>query len=218
MTKCVYLYNLTLKIKVLCKKEKAMNQETALKDLEFIKNIMADAQKKVYDNGVGLIGWGILVTIGLISTYIGIVSKYYFVYAWNWVVVVGIGWAATIVHSIKHKKLSSERTFGGKILSALWIAGGVAMTLIGFVGTSAGAYSGVYISPLISIILGIMYFVTGAILGKKWVSYLSIGWWLGAIIMFVWPYLYTLLFMAALIILLQIIPGIIFFRESRARA
>ena len=57
--------------------------------------------------------------------------------------------------------------------------------------------------------LGAAYILNGVLAGKKWLSYLAIGWWGGAIIMFFYPGLQAILIMAAMMILFQIVPGII---------
>lgn len=192
-----------------------MTDQKALEDLEFIKNIMQDAKKKVIDNGISMIVWGIIVVAGLLSTYIGIKVSYQFSYSWNWMVLIGFGWIFTLVHVYKIKKQPGNRTFAGNVLGHIWFSSGVAMTILGFVGSISGAYHGIYISPLLSTILGIAYVITGFVLGKPWFRKLSIGWWIGAIIMFIWPSMYTFLLMASMIICFQIIPGIIFNRESK---
>lgn len=192
-----------------------MTDQKALEDLEFIKNIMQDARRKIVDNGISMIVWGIIVVIGLLSTYVGIKFRYEFSYGWNWIVLIGSGWVFTIIHVLKRIKQPKNRTFASRVLGQLWFGCGVAMTILGFLGTYTGAYNGVYVSPLLSTILGISYVVTGFVQGKNWVSLLAFGWWIGAVIMFVWPFLYTLLLMSAMVVCFQIIPGIIFNREAK---
>jgi hypothetical protein len=100
-------------------------------------------------------------------------------------------------------------------MGAVWISAGISMTILGFVGPFSAAYHGVYVSPILSAILGIAFFISGFLYDKKWVTYLSAGWWTGAIIMFIYPYLYTLLLMSCMMIAFQIIPGIIMYRDSK---
>ncbi|MDA3860948.1 MAG: hypothetical protein PF445_06955 [Melioribacteraceae bacterium] len=192
-----------------------MTDQKAIEDLEFIKNIMQDAKKKMVDNGISMIVWGLIIVTGLLSTYVGIKVNYQFSYGWNWIVVIGSGWIYSFIQVYKNKKQPKNRNFAGRVLGHVWFSSGIAMTILGFVGSLSGAYHGVFISPLVSTILGLAYFITGFVLGKPWVTKLSAGWWTGAIIMFLWPYLYTLLLMASMIICFQIIPGIIFNRESK---
>lgn len=192
-----------------------MNEQQALEEISYIKNIIDDSRKTVVENGIGYIVWGILVILGLLSTYYFINSKMYSYIPWNWVVFMGIGWIFTIIKVRKKIKEKKSRTFIGKIESALWFSSGIAMTILGFVATSSGAISGMFVSALISVVLGITYFVSGFLYNYKWISLLAIGWWIGAIIMFYFPGMHVFLIMSLMIILLQIIPGIIFYVRSK---
>ena len=116
---------------------------------------------------------------------------------------------------LKAKKKRATSTFAARILGSVWISCGVAMTILGFAGSLTNAYNGVFISPIISVVLGIGYLITGVIHGKKWVSLLSIGWWLGALLMFYLQNLETLLIMTGMMIFLQTIPGILLYKESK---
>lgn len=192
-----------------------MNTNQAVEELEFIKKVIDDTRKLIVHNGFDFIFWGIIIVIGLLSTFAAILLEFRIYYAWNWIIIVGIGWIYSIYRGIKHGKSKKVHTFAGKLLGAVWISTGIAMTVLGFVGVFTRAYSGIYISPILSTILGIAFFVSGFLYDKKWITYLSAGWWAGAIIMFIYPYLYTLLLMSAMMILLQIIPGIIIYRDSK---
>ncbi len=192
-----------------------MNTNQAVEELEFIKKVIADTRSVIVDNGFSFIFWGIIITLGLLSTFIAIQIEFHIDYAWNWLLVIGIGWAYTLYSNYKYGRKVKVYTFAGKLLGAVWFSAGIAMTILGFVGTFTDAYNGIYISPILSTILGISFFISGFLYDKRWITYISAGWWAGAIIMFIYPYLYTLLLMGAMMIVFQIIPGIILYRDSR---
>jgi hypothetical protein len=85
--------------------------------------------------------------------------------------------------------------------------------MFGFVGTMSGAYNSVYICPLIATVLGVSYFTSGAIQQIKWFQMLSLGWWAGAIITFVFPSIHTLLIFAIMMLFFQITPGVVLYRK-----
>ncbi len=89
------------------------------------------------------------------------------------------------------------------------------MFMYGFFGTRAGAYNPVFICPVISTSLGISYFTSGAIQQMKWMQYLAVGWWIGAVVLFIFPSIHTLLIFAGMMIGLQLVPGIILNIKSR---
>jgi hypothetical protein len=192
-----------------------MEKQQAELEINMIKQIIDDSKKIVVDDGKGFIIWGVLIVIGLLGTYFFIPLRLYEYISLLWIAVIGIGWVYTIIiHAVKdHKK--KVKTFAGKILGALWFSCGVSMTIVGFVGTGTGSYGAYTISPLMSVILGIAYFVTGIIYGRAWVRNLAIGWWIGAIVTFIWTGMYSLLVFAVMMIALQVIPGIILYSKFK---
>jgi 4-hydroxybenzoate polyprenyltransferase len=191
-----------------------MDEITAQQEIAFIKKIMQDSRRIVYSDGMEFIYWGSIVVICLLFTYFSVYwnTERYIFYFWTAFLLLGF-LGNTFFLQKRYKKLK-VKSFAGNILSVIWVAAGTAMLIVGFVGPLSNAYDGVFISPLISTILGTAYLLTGYIYGKKWVSYLSAFWWAGAIVMFIWPGLYTILLMAGMMILLQIIPGIILYKDS----
>ncbi|MBT8387798.1 MAG: hypothetical protein KJO12_10340 [Ignavibacteria bacterium] len=192
-----------------------MTDIDAQQELAFIKKVMADSRQIIIDDGKGFILWGILVAFGLFFTYMGNIERWEFSFGWFWLAIIAIGWIVTFIIEIRAEKKRSTRTFAGKIMGALWIGCGVAMTILGFIGSITDAYSSIFINPIIAVVLGIGYLVSGVLQGKTWVSLLCLGWWAGAILMFYLHNLETLLIMVGMMILLQTIPGIILYRESK---
>jgi hypothetical protein len=192
-----------------------MTDINAQQELAFIKKVMADSRQMIIDDGKGFIFWGILIAFGLFFTYLSNAERWDFPLGWFWPVLIAIGWIVTFIIEIRAEKKRSIKTFAGKIMGALWIGCGVAMTILGFIGSITDAYSGIFINPIIAVVLGIGYLVSGVLQGKTWVSLLSLGWWAGAILMFYLHNLETLLIMVGMMILLQTIPGIILYRESK---
>jgi len=192
-----------------------MTDINAQQELAFIKKVMADSRQIIIDDGRGFVFWGLLVSFGLLVTYFSIAGRWEASLSWFWPVLIGIGWIYTISTEIRREKKRRVRTFAGKIMGGLWFSVGISATIFGFIGSLAGAYHGVYISPTISVVLGIGYLLSGLLYGKTWISLLSIGWWTGAIVMFFMQNLETILIMVGMMIFLQIIPGIILFKESK---
>ncbi len=192
-----------------------MTDLDAQQELAFIKKVMTDSRKILIDDGKGTIFWGLLISFGLLITYLSVVQNWGAFLSWFWPVLIAFGWIYTIVTEIRSEKKRRVKTFAGKIMGAVWIAFGISATILGFVGTVSGAYHSVIISPLIAVLLGTGYLVSGLLYGKSWVSYLSIAWWGGAIVMFFMQNLETLLIMIGMMILFQVIPGIILYREFK---
>ncbi len=192
-----------------------MDEKQAIEELSYIKEIIYDSKKVFVENGIGYIVWGVLVVIGLISSYFFETYNLNNLDGWNWIILVALGWVFSFVGSKKERQKRKAATFAEKILAAVWISAGIAMTIIGFAGSISGAIQGVFISPTISIILGAAYFVSGAVYGAKWITLLSLGWWAGAILMFFWPGVQVFFIMSLMMILFQIVPGLILYKQAK---
>ena len=133
---------------------------------------------------------------------------------WIWAVLIPVGWIYSLINrkSIKEKHPS---TYAGKLLGNVWLAAGIAMTIIGFIGPVLGAINPMAISPIACIITGSAYFISGIIVEVKWVRNLSFGWWIGGIILLKVVSVESFLIMAFLMLFFQTIPGIVMYRKYK---
>lgn len=185
-----------------------MDSKQAELEISVIKKILEDSRNIVFNNGWHYIFWAIVVSTALITNYIMLLMKTEgdFI-GWMWLVLM-VG--ASITASLWERRADKRRTvktFAGNMLGSLWFAGGAAMFTFGFVGTISGAYNPVYICPVISAVLGVTFFISGEIQQLKWQKFLSIGWWLGSILLFMYPSVHTLLIFAIMLFFLQAVPG-----------
>ena len=188
-----------------------MDTKQAELEITLIKKMMEDSRKIIACDGKDFIVWGVLVLIGLIGTYVLESIRIYNYISWLWIIVIVVGWIYSItIHWIGKSRIRVS-TLAGKIIGGIWLSCGIAMTLIGFLGMYSGALKDWGISPMMSIVLGIAYFTSGIVYANSSVKYLALGWWGGAVIMFLYPGLHILLIFAAMMVLFQIIPGIIFY-------
>ena len=191
-----------------------MDEKTALEELKFIRNIIEETRKSVIYNGKDYIFWGVLVIVGMLSTYIFHVTRLHFNSIWIWAVLIPVGWFFSIFNRRRMKE-KHPATYSGKLIGYVWGGAGVAMTIIGFVGPMFGTINGMAIPPLACIIMGSAYFVTGKIVESKWLSNLSFGWWIGGIVLFYVTTIESFLIMSFLMLFFQTIPGIIIYRKYK---
>jgi len=193
-----------------------MNEKVAAEELTFIKNIIIESRKSFALSGKPYIFWGILIVIGLLlESFREIFSwEFYYMY-FVWIVLIAVGWGYAYVEAKKNKQMRSTKSLGSKLLGSVWLACGISMTIFGFLGTISGAIKGLYVSPVLSLVLAIAFFVTGVIYDYKWLRNISFGWWLGAVFLFFFPSQYTNLIMAFMMIGFQIIPGIILLNKVK---
>lgn len=191
-----------------------MDNKTALEELQFIRKVIDETRQSVVYNGKDYIFWGILVIIGMMSMYIFIISEIYFKYFYIWVVLIPIGWIFSFYNRKKQKE-KFPSTFAGKLIGNVWLTAGIAMTIIGFLGTLSKAISPMASAPIACIIMGGAYFLTGKLCQAKWISNLSYGWWLGGILLFYVRTIESFVIMSLLMLFFQTIPGIIMYRKYK---
>jgi len=188
----------------------------AEEEISVIKKIMEDSKKAIVDNGWHYIYWGAIVTAALITNYLMVLNRVS-------VNSQGMLWfismtAAAILEGIIERRRDKQikvKTFAGKLLNTLWSASGICMFILGFAGTISGAYNAIMIFPLISIVLGSAYLISGVIQQVKWLSVISLFWWGGALVLLLLPGIHSMLVFAAMIICFQVTPGVIMFVQSK---
>lgn len=193
-----------------------LNTKQAEEELSLIRKIMDDSRRSIIDNGWHYIYWGVIVTGTLIANYFMILSHA----SGN---SQGMLWfitmvSASMIETIIGKRLSKNvkvKTFAGRLLSKLWSVSGICMFMLGFVGTITRAYDPIFIFPLISLVLGLTYYISGAIQQIKWLSWISIFWWAGSVMLFAFPSIHSVLIFAGMMICFQVIPGVLLFIRAR---
>ncbi|HWA05476.1 MAG TPA: hypothetical protein VG961_02930 [Ignavibacteria bacterium] len=188
----------------------------AEEEISVIKQLMEDSRKAVVENGWHYIYWGSIVTAAIIVNYLMIVYNVS-MYAQGMLWFFSMPGAAIIEGIIerKLKKHEKVKTFAGKLINSLWTGAGVCMFILGFAGSLSGAYSAVTIFPLISIVLGAAYFISGVIQQVKWLSALSVFWWSGAVVLLLLPGMHSMLIFAGMLVCFQIVPGVLLFINSK---
>ena len=193
-----------------------MDTKQAEIELSTIKKIMEDSRRVAVDNGKHYIFWGLLVSVALFINYFMViydVSLNYQGMMW-FVLMLGGALTGAIMEKIDHRK-RTVHTFAGKLLGTLWFASGISMFIFGFLGTVAGAYSAIYICPIIFTVLGVSYYVSAEIQQTSWFKFLSLGWWAGAAFLFIFPGMHTFLVAGVMLIAFQTLPGFILYRRWR---
>jgi hypothetical protein len=188
-----------------------MEQIDAKQELAFIKKVMADSRNDTVDNGLHFITWGILVALGQFGTY-GIIvlnlNKYCSLWLWTGIVV--LGWPVSWAMAHNHRKKERVKTFAGRLLGNIWLAFGITAVLVGFAGGFTGRGNP---NPVVAAVMGMAYYLSGLVLGQRFVKYLGFVWWSGAVLMFVWSGLHQFLVFGSMMILFQVIPGVVLYRQ-----
>jgi len=198
-----------------------MRPESAHDELAFIKKVIQDSRRVAVDNGIDYIVWGVLVSLGMLATIaMETLQVKGLAYLFLWIGVMGGGWIFSLVRHLRERSTVHVRTLSGSILNALWLACGVVIMILIFVGGPLLRQSP---SPAIAAVLGIGFLVSGVLLDFVYFKLAAVFWWAGSVAMFYldgpWArsnpvhFHIDILLFAVMMILFQVVPGIILYRR-----
>lgn len=187
-------------------------------DLAAIRRLMEDSQQVVLDNGKHFILWGVITAVGLVATWLAATGVIGFSSAGMWILILTVGWVGSMVIGIREGRERRVRTLGTRLLTTLWVSCGITLTIVGVAGSLGAAVPVEALSGLMSVILGIGFATTAGVTGMAGLRYLAVLWWLGGAWMLFVPGVYTLLMLASMSIVLQVVPGLALYRRANGIA
>ncbi len=191
-----------------------MEIDKAYEDLAFIKQMINASRKKFENNGVHYIIIGTLFVAATALTYLFIDLRMYNLITPIWIIFILSLVALHIWRRLKSVKSPTSPTFGEIIYNNLLMSI-TAVIIILYVITIVHRLGSSIFLGIMSIVLGLGYYVSGVIMQSGWMKALSFGWAVGGIVIFFLPDYITLLFMAIITILFELIPGIIMYATSK---
>jgi hypothetical protein len=192
----------------------------AQEELAFIRKVMADSRTASVEDGKPYIIWGIIVGLGMLGTYIEALGYTYVNAGWLWIILSAIGVGYVFWFKIRTSSRKVE-TLADRLIGAIWGATGITLAVM-IVSTNIAAANmqetiihPLALCPICAAIIGIAYFMSGVLYGLPWVRNLALVWWAGAIGMMFWQSVHILLVYSLMMIIFQVIPGIILYRNYR---
>lgn len=185
--------------------EEADTTMSPREDLAVIRRLMEESRRTLHGGRTRAMMWGVVVSLALVLTYAEAAFRVGLPVLWIWVAAIGAGWVAHAWLSRRADRRSPVRTPTGRLVRAIWIGGGVAATVVGFGGSLSGAFpsAGALLAP-VAAILGGCYYATGVACGSSAMRYFALGWWAGAVAMFVWSGEAALLVMTGLLLVFHV--------------
>lgn len=188
--------------------------ETPEATLSYIKTFLDKSRLVFRENGFHYLYWGIAVPVWTGLTYLLGHLGLYRLIGWSWMLLYAV--SLVIINIRERRRDRKIRTFAGSIMGYLWIGMLATAAIIILMMLISGNISLKPSLAVLAAMLGMAFFVTGALMENKKVSLLGGGWWLVCLIMGLIPEFWAPAFMALATILLDFIPGLIFYRNSRA--
>ncbi|WP_309398076.1 hypothetical protein [Cerasicoccus maritimus] len=104
-----------------------------------------------------------------------------------------------------------------RLVRGIWAACIAAMTLFGVVAVGLGGMDPYLLPAIYAVLLGVGFFIQGMLDPKPYLKLAAIGWWLGSIWLFFQANVNALLWLSAMIIVLQVIPTTLLFWQEKRR-
>jgi hypothetical protein len=194
-----------------------MDREKAYEELSFIKKVMEDSQKALFENGKILIVLSLFslaaVAAKVFKDFIGWKANSLFIY----VPMLLIG----CIYGVYSKKRAYSRmggaTYAAKSMDHLWIAFLISTFVLCIVGYASGGIRPTAVPPVVAVLFGFTQYMSGVLSNQRWISAPAFGWWISSGIMFFRPGEHAVILIGILLILFQLIPGILVYRSWKKR-
>lgn len=194
-----------------------MEENKLIEDVEFIRQMVENNRRSLVDNGISYIATGVYIVVGASLSYLLEVTGKGHLLAWLWLSLMIVLIAFNIFIQRRIEKRSVRKTFASRIFADVWLACGIPIFIVSVLFFTTFAIPLNTLMACISGCLGIGYYLTGSINDLKFMKYLAFGWWAGLAVSVLWKYIgydYQLgLLFTALILLLEVIPGIIIYKK-----
>jgi hypothetical protein len=179
-----------------------------LQELSGIRQLMEEAARGVPDRGRHFVIWGVVMAAAVLATYaalpLGVV----------WGVALAAGWGLAIWTARRETARAPVDTLLARVLAGIWVGCGVSATLVALLAVYGGAFPAAAVPGAIALILGGGYFASSVAYRRRWMALVAGAWWLGGAAMLIWPARETLLVLAGLLVLFQIVPGVLLRRQG----
>lgn len=198
-----------------------MDQAQAQQDLAFIRELMQSARRATYVSGAFFILWALITGLGLLGTWLLVTGKLTLPFDagvgtfWLWIVLDTIGFIGTVwIIRRVHSRATAAANPVDRLIGLSWFAVAAGILIVAIVGVGSGTISGDVMCAISAVFIGIGVFNSGLLAGMKWLRNLAFGWWIGGGLMLAAPGLWNLWFMALLLFLLYLIPGVVLARRG----
>ncbi len=193
-----------------------VGRSPAQDDLALIRRLMMDSRRLLVDSGRQYVLWSVLALLGIALKYLLDALGNPFPAAWMWLGIFAVGALFTCLLGRRSRRETGAVTFAQRILTSVQTGWGAGIPILTLIGYYTGAISSWAIPPVVATTFGSACYILGVLSGNRWFRNTAFAWWAGAVVMFLMRNEHTILIIAALFIILQLIPGLILHRRWKA--
>jgi hypothetical protein len=194
-----------------------LTREKALENFGLIKEIIRESRTLLIENGSSFVFFGAMISLVTLVSYVLAAFGYNALIWWLWGFAYIFGLVLWFLLNRAKFKKNTRTSFAGRIYGVTWGGSGIAITVLGLSGLLLGRIDLPVFLAQVSAIIGISYFVSGAITRFIWMMLLSGGWWAGSIVLFLLPWNLCSAFMGSMVFAFELVPGLILYSRNRKK-
>jgi len=175
---------------------------------------MEDTRRLLTTHRHHYVVWSSLIVVALLLTWAAATGIASLPVTWVWAGAIGTGWGFSVWAGVRWDRNAPVQNLAGRTLAGIWVGAGIAMTLVGFLGSASTGMTGSALLGVLAAILGAATMATGILQGARRTLAGAVGWWAGSAVIFLFPGAHTLLLMAGLLFVLHLVPGLLLFRSD----
>lgn len=157
--------------------------QKAMDDLRVVREMIERTRRVTMESGVLFIWWGILSIVAICLNYYFQTRGWFKAIGIIWALFLVAGYAGTYVH-LRKRKRNGVISFIDRLIGATWSACGITVIIFAFIAPPAGAFDWGYVPSMVTAVLALGVFITGALYEWRSLIYTALLWWAGAIAMF----------------------------------
>jgi hypothetical protein len=193
-----------------------MNQDAVREDIAFIRWAVEQGRQVAGRWSANIAIWGVAIGLAYLGTYARIRGLWTVDPTWVWLACItlpwlyGLGRLAPRLFGRGSRPAPSAMTL---TLWSLWGGCGIALSILGFTLLAIGARDTWWMDPLTAGVMGIGFFASSFLCDLPWMRWVALGWWAGELVTVLWHGPESLLLMAALMLVLLALPGLVLMRR-----
>jgi len=178
-------------------------------DLALIRAMMQAGRKRIGVDGILLVVWGVMLTLGFTAQYIVIMSQYPHMILEIWIPVYVVGFLLSYLVEKRNPRTPTENNLALKVYAMTWKASGISIAVYFFLSLLSDTFDPMIITILTTVCFGSSFFVISVITGLQKLKFVAAGWWLLTALFSIFNTIgpETLLILSAASIFLLLIPG-----------
>lgn len=192
-------------------------KNNAQNDLAYIRELMVDTRRAASVSGGYFILWGLVVGVGLFATWLQVkgVLPYQPLLTWGPCIALGVLGNFFLVRRDMREPVQLP---AGRLIGMVWAAVGVTQLIFFFAGLGMNHLPGEQMPAIFASLIGTGMFLTGVLASLSWLRNMAFGWWLGSLVMFIWPGEHVILLMGLMLLVFYVLPGVMLIRMKQPRA